>query len=555
VGLTSISRAQVELATPHGGALRPPAIGTRGVVASAHGLASLAGLRCLVEGGNAVDAAVAVAATLGVVEPFMSGLGGGGGYMLVYEAASGRLHGLDYLGRTPRAAHASLWSDQEQLHDDPRSAIVPGSLGGWLAAHERFGTMDRATVFQSAVEHAEQGWPITNFAAQLLRENAERLARFYSSSSVLFSEGHVPRAGQLVRQPQLARSYRQIIDGGADVLYRGPLGERFVDGVQRGGGLLTMGDLAEFKVDWLEPIGVDYRDVHVSTMPPECSGVQYLESLKILEAFDLSALGHNSAEYLHLLLETIKLASADRSRYTMDEGAPVELLLDERYTADRRNSIDRSKAALSEGERYLRDKGGAVEPGHPLRYRRDHTTHFEVVDGHHNIVSVTQSNGSPWGSGLIAGDTGIAVNNFLYWQDLNPESPNHLRPGLRGEMPMAPCVAMREGKPLLGIGTPGSYGILQTTLQMLLNVFDFEMNVQAAIEAPRVRAFEGTLVDVEARISPRARAGLSERGHQLNLLPSWTWKLGGGQGVAIDHETGVLTGGADPRRDSVALGW
>jgi gamma-glutamyltranspeptidase/glutathione hydrolase len=543
------------LITPHGGALRPPAIGTRGIVASAHGLASLAGLRCLMDGGNAVDAAVAVAATLGVVEPFMSGLGGGGGYMLIYEAASGRLHGMDYLGHAPRGAHASLWSDQEELHDDPRSAIVPGALAGWLSVLDRFGRMDRASIFNGAIENAERGWPVSAFGAQILQENAERLGRFETSRSVLFPQDRLPRPGELVEQSRLAKSYREIVEGGRDVFYTGPLGERFVSGVQEAGGLLTMDDLADFEIEWREPIGIDYRGVRVSTMPPECSGVQYLESLKILEAFELGPLGHNTAEYLHLLLETIKLASADRSRYTMDHDAAVELLLDERYAADRRRLIDPGRAAPSEGERYLRDKQGALEPGDPFRYRRDHTTHFEVVDRDHNIVSVTQSNGAPWGSGLIAGETGIAVNNFLYWQDINPESPNHLRPGLRGEMPMAPCIVTRGGAPLLGLGTPGSYGILQTTLQMLLNMLDFSMNVQAAIEAPRVRAFEGTLVDVEGRVSVDARAGLSERGHQVNLLPDWTWKVGGAHGVAINGETGVLTGGADPRRDGVALGW
>jgi gamma-glutamyltranspeptidase/glutathione hydrolase len=540
---------------PHAGAFRPPAAGARGVVASAHGLASLAGLRCLMDGGNAVDAAVAVASTLGVVEPFMSGLGGGGGYMLFYEAATGRLHGLDYLGHTPRAAHAELWSDQEDVHDDPRSAIVPGSLVGWLAALERFGSMDRASVFRGAVENAERGWPISPFAAQMLEENAARIERFDSSRRVLYPQGRPPRVGQLVLQPDLARSYREVVEGGAEAFYRGPLGERFIRGVEQAGGLLTMEDLADFQVRWRDPIGVDYRGLRVSTMPPECSGIQYLESLKVLEAFDLPKLGHNSAEYLHLLLETIKLASADRARYTMDQNTPIDLLLDEGYAAERRGLIDHARAAPSEGERYLRDKKGAVEPGDPLRYRRDHTTHFEVVDGDWNIVSVTQSNGAPWGSGLIAGDTGIAVNDFLYWQDLDPQSPNHLRPGLKGEMPMAPCIVTRAGRPLLGIGTPGSYGILQTTLQMLLNRLDFGMNVQAAIEAPRVRAFEGTRVDVEGRISAEALAGLAQRGHQVNLLPDWTWIVGGGHGVAIDQDSGLLTGGADPRRDGIALGW
>jgi gamma-glutamyltranspeptidase/glutathione hydrolase len=541
--------------TPHGGSCRPPAIGTQGVVASAHSLASLAGLRVLMEGGNAVDAAVAVAGALSVVESFMSGPGGGGGYALFYEAKTGQIHGLNYLGHAPRAADPTLWSDQEDVHDDPRSAIVPGAVAGWLALLERFGTMDRAAVFRGAIENAERGWPISSFNEFMFRENAARLERFPSSVRALYPNGQPPRVGDLLPQPDLARSYRELVEGGGDAFYRGRLGERFIRGVQEAGGILTMEDLGDFEVSWQTPIGTDYRGLRVSTMPPECSGVQYLESLKILEPFDLPALGHNSAEYLHLLIETVKLASADRARYTMEPGFPIESLLYDGFVDERRSQIDRRRAIPSEGERYLRDKPGMVAPGDPLRYRRDNTTHFEVVDRDHNIVSITQSNGAGWGSGLIAGDTGMAVNDFLYWQDINPDSPNRIRPGFKGEMCMAPCIVTRDGRAVLGIGTPGSYGILQTTLQMLLNAIDFGMNVQAAIEAPRFRAFEGTLVDIEGRASPEARDGLTALGHRLNVLPDWIWKVGGGHGVAINSETGVLTGGADPRRDGTAIGF
>ena len=193
---------------PHDGAFRPPAIGTQGVVASAHGLATLAGMRCLLDGGNAVDAAVAVATNLSVVEPFMSGLGGGGGYMLFYHAATSRLHALDYLGHAPRAADPTLWSDQEELHDDPRAAIGPGPLAGWLAALERFGTMDRARVFRDAIDNAERGWPISAYGGKTLAEQAERLGRFEAARRVFLPNGPPPRVGGLVPQPELAWGYR-----------------------------------------------------------------------------------------------------------------------------------------------------------------------------------------------------------------------------------------------------------------------------------------------------------------------------------------------------------
>ncbi|MBI3978298.1 MAG: gamma-glutamyltransferase [Chloroflexi bacterium] len=539
--------------TPHGGAYRAPAIGTRGVVASANGLASLAGLRVLMEGGNAADAAVAVGAMLNVVEPFMSGIGGVGGNLVFYEARADRIHALSFIGQTPRAADPAMFPSQEAVADDPRSPAAPAMLAGWLAALDRFGTADRATVLRPAIEQAEVGWPVTPLGALELVEQERRLSRFPSSRRVFYPRGRPPRAGEVVPNPELARSFREVVEGGAAAFYGGPLGERLVRGVQEAGGILTIEDLREVSVAWVEPIAVEYRGYRIDTMPPECNGVQILESLKILEAYDLPALGHNTAEYLHLLIETVKIASADRTRWAHDPLVRPEMLLDDRFIADRRRLVDRSRAQPSEGERYLAEKPGMIEPGDPFRYKRDNTTHFDVVDRWGNIASITQTNGGAWGCGMVAGDTGITLNNHLYWRDLDPASPSRLRPGTRGQNSMAPCIVSKEGRPILGIGTPGSYGILQTTLQMLVNVLDFGINVQAAIEAPRFRAFERTIVDVEGRIPVAVRAGLERLGHQINVLPDFNLRVGGGHGVAVDADTGTLSGGADPRRDGVAL--
>jgi len=540
---------------PHDGAYRAPAIGMNGVVSAAHGLAATAGLRILIEGGNAVDAAVAVGAALSVVEPFMSGLGGGGGFMLIHEGASGKIWGLDYIGLTPAAADPSVFSDCEDIASDIRSSTVPGTLGGWLAALERFGTMDRAAVFRPAIELAERGWPITPFAAQILAENASRLSVHASSAATYLPTGRPPVAGEAVPQTALARTYRELVEGGAPTFYRGEIGTRIARAVQSAGGWLTEEDLAQFEPRWVEPLAVDYRGHRVHASPPPSTGFQYLESLKILEPFDLPALGHNSAEYLHLLLETFKLASADRTCHAREARPTLVALLSDAYAADRRRLIDRGRAAPSEGERYMAHKRDEVPPGDPSRYARDHTTHFEVADRLGNVVAVTQSNGAPFGNGFVAGDTGIPMNNFLYWTDLDPESPNYLRPHAKRESAMSPCIVTRDGRPVLGIGTPGSFGILQTTLQMLLNSLDFGMHVQAAIEAPRVRAFERTLVDVESRILPETRADLASRGHEIRLLAPWTWRVGGGHAVALNPATGVLVGGADPRRDGQSVAW
>lgn len=344
-----------------------------------------------------------------------------------------------------------------------------------------------------------------------------------------------------------------MVEGGAETFYRGDLARRICRANQEAGGWLTEADFAAFEARWVEPLQIEYRGRTLRTLPPPSLGLQYLECLKILEAYDLQEMGHNSTEYLHTVLEAIKLASADRTRWSREEQPTIQALISAEYAAERRALLDRSRAHPSEGERYLPNKTDEVAPGDPLRYARDHTTHFEVADGQGNIVAITQSLGGAFGSGFVAGDTGVVLNNFLYWTDLDPLSPNYMQPNKRRESAMSPCIVSEHGRPTLGIGTPGSFGILQTTLQMLLNSIDFGMNVQAAIEAPRVRAFERTLVDAEARISDETLDGLRKLGHEINVLDRWTWKVGGGHGVAIDAESGVLTGGADPRRDGASV--
>jgi gamma-glutamyltranspeptidase / glutathione hydrolase len=329
-----------------------------------------------------------------------------------------------------------------------------------------------------------------------------------------------------------------------------------VQAMAAAGGWMKEADLAAYAPRWQASLATDYRGWQVHTSPPPSSGFQYLECLKMLEASDLGMLGHNSADYLHLLVEAIKLASADRTAYATADLATIRELFSPAYAAERRQSIDLHRAAASEGERYVADKSDEVRPGTPGRVAAEHTTHFETADRWGNLVSVTQSNGAPFGSGFVAGDTGIVVNNFLYWTDLDPSSPNCLRGGQRqSEIPMAPCIVTRDGKLVLGIGTPGSYGILQTTLQMLLNTLDFGMHIQSAIEAPRVRAFERFRVDVEGRVDQEVIADLRQRGHDIRVLEPFTWAVGGGHGIRVDGETGALQGGADPRRDGQAVAY
>ena len=535
---------------PHRRAYRPTVMGTRGAVASAHPLASMAGIQTLLAGGNAVDAAVAVGSALNVVEPFMSSIGGIG--LMLISRPGGERHVLDFLGPSPRAADPTRCTDEE-LVGGPKSCAVPGNLGGWLAAHERFGRLPRAKALEPAIALAERGVPLTFKNVDFFTQARATLARSKEAERLYWPNGG-PRAGAVLTYKELAGTFRQVAEGGAEVFYRGPIGKAIARTVQEAGGWLTEQDLAEFTPQWRQPATITYRGHEVYTMPPPFSAFQMLETLNILEGFDLRGWGHNSVDYLHHLIEAIKLGSADRLAYAYGDNPPIKGLLSKAYAASQRARIDGKRAAVSEGERFDPVKlPGQIAEGHPAKFENEQTTHFACADADGTIVSVTQTLGVPFGSGFAVPGTGIVLNNILKWSDRDPRSTNVLRPGRKSGTMMSPTHVFKDGAFLLSIGTPGSYGILQTQPQMLLNQLEFDMNVQEAIEAPRVRVYRDRLVDAEARIAEDVRAGLAERGHQVNVLDDWSWVVGGGQGIRRDPESGALMAGADPRRDGYAL--
>jgi gamma-glutamyltranspeptidase / glutathione hydrolase len=534
---------------PHRNAYRPSVMGTRGVVTSAHPLASMAGIQMLLAGGNAVDAAVAVGSTLNVVEPFMSSAGGIG---LMLISRGRERHVLDFIGRSPAASDPAACTDDE-LVGGPKSCATPGNLGGWLAALERFGSMDRARVLAPAISLAENGVPLTFKNVEFFEAARETLARSPEAQRLYLGNGG-PRPGRIVTYKELASTFRQVAEGGPEVFYRGPIARAVARAVREAGGWLGEEDLAAFAPEWREPATITYRDRQVFSMPPPFSAFQMLETLNILEGYDLKGFRHNSVDYLHHLIEAVKLGSADRLAYAYGDVVPIGGLLSKKYAASQRARIDGKRAAVSEGERHNPEKlQGQIAEGHPASFMNEHTTHFACADGAGNVVSVTQTLGVPFGSGFAVPGTGLVLNNILKWMDRDPDSPNVLRPGRKAGTMMSPTHVFRDGAFLLSIGTPGSYGILQTQPQMLLNQLEFDMNVQEAIEAPRVRVYRDRLVDAEARISEDVRAGLAERGHQVNVLDDWSWVVGGGQGIRRDPESGALMAGADPRRDGYAL--
>jgi gamma-glutamyltranspeptidase/glutathione hydrolase len=505
----------------------------------------------LLEGGNAVDAAVAVAAALNVVEPFMSGAAGIG-LMLISRAPSGERHVLDFVGPAPAAADPDRVTPDE-LAGGPRACAVPGNLGGWLAALERFGTMPRARVLAPAIEYAEEGVPLTRTATAFLERARETLDRSAEARRLYLGQGS-PRPGQVVTYKDLAATFRQVVEGGAEAFYRGPIARAVARAIQEAGGWLSAADLAAFQPRWREPLAVAYRGRQVLSVPPPFCAFQMLETLNILEGYDLAAWGHNSPTYLHHLIEAVKLASADRLAYTDLPEVPVRGLLSRGYAAAQRARIDPGRAGRSEGERFHPERlPGQITEGHPARFADEQTTHFAAADAEGTVVSVTQTLGVPFGSGFAVPGTGLVLNNILKWRDLHPASPNRLAPGRQAGTMMSPTQVFQDGVFLLSLGTPGSYGILQTTAQMLLNVLEFGLDVQEAIEAPRVRVYRDRLVDAEGRVPAETRAVLAELGHAVNVIEDWSWIVGGGQGLARDPESGAFLAGADPRRDGYAL--
>jgi gamma-glutamyltranspeptidase/glutathione hydrolase len=459
---------------------------------------------------------------------------------------------LDFVGRAPRAADPER-ATEDELAGGPKACATPGNLGGWLAALERFGSMPRQRVLAPAIEAAEHGVPMTWKSAYFFEQGRANLARSAEAQRLYLGNGAL-RPGQVVTYKDLAATYRQVAEGGAEAFYRGPIGRVIARAVTEAGGWLSEADLAAFAPEWREPVGIAYRGREVVSVPPPFSAFQMLETLNILEGYDLAGWGHNSVDYLHHLIEAIKLGSADRLAYAYGGATPIKGLLSKAYAASQRARIDAAQAAASEGERHNpATLPGQIAEGHPARFADEQTTHFAAADAEGAVVSVTQTLGAPFGSGFAVPGTGLVLNNILKWSDLHPGSPNRLGPGRKAGTMMSPTQVFRDGAFMLSIGTPGSYGILQTQPQMLLNALEFGMNVQEAIEAPRVRAYRDRLVDAEGRIPAETREGLGRRGHRVNALDEWSWVVGGGQGIARDPESGAFSAGADPRRDGYAL--
>lgn len=523
---------------------RATAAGHRGVVACAHPWAAQAGLDALKAGGNAVDAVVTMAAALAVVEPYSSGAGGGG-FMVVHAPGLDRPVALDFVGTTPKAAEPSQYDDASVKDSGIRSAIVPGAVAGWLAALDRFGRMDRSAVLAPAIRFAEQGFPVSRFLHKGIRFVDDTVGRSAKLASVVRPQGRPLLPGALMRQEDLARSLRLIAETGAEGFYKGPIAEEIVRFAQEEGGILVREDFGAYRPTWQACVDVAYNGVEIFCPPPPSRAVEFLLSMKTLEGLDIEAPPFEG-RYLHALAETFKRSWFEcraASTFTRDE---IAKKLSASHAEEMRTTIDVDQA-------WQPGESGAGA-------RSEGTTHMVAMDAEGFAAACTQTlggrgGGRGFGSGLIFGDTGIILNNLMRLLDLDPQSHDPVAPGRSIPIRVSPSLLWREGRVVGAIGTPGAWGILQTTPQLLLNYLQHGFDVQAAIEAPRFRLDDGFGLRMERRFSDDAMAYLAARGHAIELLPEWSSLVGGAHGAVLDDATGCFFAGADPRRDGMALGF
>ena len=526
---------------------RSAVVARNGMVAASQPLASQVGLRILQEGGNAVDAAVATAATLALVAPMMTGPGGDM-FALVYTAATGELAGLNASGFSPKAANIDFFTSRGLDRIPTKSAFsvtVPGAVDGWVTLLDKYGTMSLEQVLEPAIDYAENGFPVS----EIFAENWARYGSWYEKDPefvrAYYTDGKAPEHGDVFVNKPLGWTYRQIAQGGRDAFYKREIARRIVDRLNGLGWPVTMEDLAYQHSDWVEPISTTYSGHRIFELPPNGQGMAALEILNILEGYDVKSLGHNSAKYLHLFVEAKRLAFADLGAWLGDpERAelPISKIISKDYARRQRERIDPGKAAPHVTT-------GITGPVEWLEGVGD-TVYFTVVDKDRNVVSFINSLFNGFGSGVVVPGTGLLLQDRGALFSLDPEHPNRIEGRKRPYHTIIPAMAFKAGKPWLSFGVMGGDLQPQGHVQVLLNMIEFGMNVQEAGEAPRA-SHGGGGVALENGIDPRVWAELERMGHTVRE----SGPMGGYQAIQIDWERGVLFGGTDPRKDGAVAAW
>jgi gamma-glutamyltranspeptidase/glutathione hydrolase len=519
-----------------------------GIVATSQSLASQAGARVLEAGGNAIDAAIAANATLGVVEPAMNGIGGDL-FAIIYEARTGKLYGLNSSGWAPAALTVDLLK-QKGITDMNRSGAqrvtVPGAVAGWQALRQKFGTMNLDKLLASAIYYADNGFPVTELISEVWTGAEKNLANTPGFKETYMPGGHSPKPGEMFRNPALAESLKIVAAKGRDGFYKGPLAERLISFLKEQGNVMSLADLADFQPEWVEPISTTYHGWRVWEMPPSTQGIAALEMLNIMEQYPVTEYGHNSTRALHMMIEAKKLAYADMLKYVGDPRfgkVPVEQMTSKTLAADRAKLIQPDHANCEPLPAELSER---------TRTGND-TIYMSAIDRDGNIVSLIQSNYSSFGTGLVAPGTGFALHNRGGLFTLKPNEPNTIAPRKRPLHTIIPAF-MEKDSTRIGFGIMGGYNQAQAHAQFVSNVVDFGMNIQAALEAARFTkgSFGGCDVQMESRIPAKVREELTEMGHKIRLVGPISGSMGRGQAVER-IATGVNFGGSDPRGDGEAI--
>jgi gamma-glutamyltranspeptidase/glutathione hydrolase len=528
---------------------RSTVISRGGIVAAESPLAAQAGATVLAHGGNAVDAAVATNAVMGVVEPMMNGMGGDL-FVVVYDAKSGKLYGLNASGWAPAGLSIQFLKSKgvtEMPTAGIQSVTVPGVVDGWSKLLARFGTMKLAGALAPAIYYAHEGFPVPEWDAAYWNDPllVEKLKQDSNAAALYLGGGHAPGVGNTFRNPDLARSLEMVASGGRDAFYKGEIARSIVARSTALGGTMTMEDLADYSSEWVEPISTTYDGWTVYELPPNGQGIAALEMLNMMERFPLAKFGQGSPDAFHVMIEAKKLAYADLLRYVADpkfSQVPVAGMLSKKYAAQRAELIDMAKANCS------------VAPGEPSLPIGGDTTYLSVVDRNGNMVSLIQSNYLGFGSGVVADGTGFVLQDRGGLFSLDTASPNALAGHKRPLHTILPGF-MAEGDQRIAFGIMGGFNQAQAHAQFVSDVVDFGMNIQAAMEAARFTklTFPGCDVEMEDRIPQSARDELAKRGHEIKVMGDYNADMGGGQAVRRDFSAGVNYGASDPRKDGEAI--
>lgn len=531
-------------------------IAENGVVTTNRFEASEAGKKILMDGGNAIDAAVAAGFALGVCEPMMTGLGGGG-FMTIHFAETNTDTFIDFREVAPMAATPEMWvigDDGKVVGNETmeggKAVGVPGEVAGLLYAIEKYGTKSLEEVMAPAIEIAEKGFLVENNTAKFIDSAYTTLAKCDAAAEIYFNEGMPYTVGEVIKNPDLAETLRRISKEGKDAFYKGEIAEKIVMAVKERGGSMTLNDLADYQVEEIEPVRGSYRGYDIiSSPPPSSGGTHVIQSLNILENFDVSSMEVNSPEYMHLFSEVFKMAFADRGKYMGDPkyvDVPMTGLLSKEYAKELAGQIDMEKSQQ-------------FAFGNPYNYEHEDTLHFSVADKAGNMVSITKTINGGFGTGIVPAGTGFLLNNEMGDFDAGAGKANSVAGGKKPLSSMSPTIILKDGKPFMVVGSPGGQTIICTVTEVISKVIDSEMDLQEAVDSPRfydgasMAAYGGATGFVyEASIDKDSIKKLEEMGHLL--IEKEAWSQGTTQAIQF-MEDGTLRGASDPRADGKAVGY